>query len=124
MRRYLFRQLSREELLKREGHRFEGVIKDAQEQQVTNKWKYTPDENGKLVRAKEVVPVITFDDHDGLQLQWIPNRRCRQRLTDALGYDTNGWIGRRVAVFLREAARENKQSGRGENALERFVEVL
>jgi hypothetical protein len=124
MRRYLFRQLTQAELVRREGHRFEGVITRVQPQQVTNKWKYTADANGKLLRATEVVPVITFDDCDGVQLQWMPNIRCRRALVDALGPETDGWIGRRVAVYLDSVSRTNKRTGGEESSLERFVEVL
>jgi hypothetical protein len=120
MRRFLHRQLTNDELKTREGMRYEGAIMRIEHQRVTNRWRYTRNENDKLVRQESDVPVIMFDDG----WDWIPNLRARNVLTDTWGPDTDHWIGRRLAIYLRPAVRTEKASGRVEEKLEKFVEPL
>ncbi len=120
MRRFLHRQLTNDELKTREGRRYEGTIMRVEEQRVTNKWRYTRNEKGKLERLESDVPVIMFDDG----WDWIPNLRARDLLTEAWGPNTDAWAGRRLAVYLKPSARTAKDCGRLEETLEKFVEPL
>jgi hypothetical protein len=45
-------------------------------------------------------------------------------LTEAWGADTDRWIGRRMASYLKPFARPEKVSDRLEEKLEKFVEPL
>ena len=111
MNAFLHRNLTNEELTGREGWRYEGRIVRVEAQQVFNKYKLT---------KKEVVPVISFDDG----CQWIPNIGARRTLSAAWGSETDGWIGRRMRIFLKTVTRTEKVSGRLEEKLEKCVEPL
>jgi hypothetical protein len=108
---YLQRSLTNADLEKREGLSYEGRIARVVPQQVFNRWKYTRD---------EMVPVISFEDG----YQWIPNIGARRTLTAAWGADTDGWIGRRMRIYLKPIVRTEAVSGRAVEKWEKQVEVL
>jgi hypothetical protein len=111
MTRYLHRKLTNDELKTRDGWRYEGRILRVEEQRVFNKYKFT---------KEEIVPMISFEDG----WEWIPNIGARNALTEALGADTDRWIGRRLRVYLKAVTRTEKISGRAKEQWEKQVEVL
>ena len=111
MSAYLHRKLTNEELKARNGRRYQGRIVRVEAQQVFNQWKFT---------KEEIVPVIMFDDG----WEWIPNIGARRLLTKVWGSDTDGWIGRRIAISLQPVARTEKTPGRLVERLEKRVEPL
>jgi hypothetical protein len=95
----------------REGWCYEGSIVRVVPQQVFNRWKFTKD---------EIVPVISFADG----YQWIPNVGARRKLSEAWGWDTDLWLGRRLRIYLKTVVRTEKTSGRGIEKLEKDIEAL
>jgi len=108
---FLHHSLTNTVLLTREGWRYEGRILRVEAHRVFNQWKFT---------KEEIVPVISFDDG----WQWIPNIGARRVLTEAWGSETDGWIGRRMAIYLHPVARTELVSGRLVERLEKRVEPL
>jgi hypothetical protein len=107
MTAFLHRKITNAVLLARHEWRYEGRITRVEVQQVFNQWKYTKD---------ELVPVIMFEDG----YEWIPNLGARNDLTKAWGADTDFWIGRYVAIYLKKQVRIDKKSG---EAVEKLVKV-
>ena len=85
MGRFVRRMLNRAELMQMSGQ-YEGVIAEVVEEEVRNSYK----------RATEVVPMIRFEDGECV----IPNIGMRKTLIDALGTDTEAYVGVRVMVYL------------------------
>jgi hypothetical protein len=110
MNDYIPKLLTNAELLKREGWRYEGRVLRVEPDRVFNQWKL----------KKEDVPLIKFDDG----WSWIPHIGARRALTEAWGSRTDGWVGRRMAVYLQPVARTEKVSGRAEEKLEKRAEPL
>lgn len=111
MTAFLHRQLTNTELQTRDGMRYVGRIAQVEAHQVLNKWKFT---------REEIVPVIRFEDG----WEWIPNIGARRVLIEAWGSETDGWIGRRMAIYLHTATRTEKKSGRAVEKLEKLVKPL
>ena len=111
MTAFLKRSLTNAVLQALPGLRYEGRIVGVVPQRVFNKWKLT---------KEEIVPVIGF--HDGWE--WIPNLGARRELTNAWGPDTDLWVGRRMAVYLRSVTRTQQHSGRLVEKPEKCVELL
>ena len=111
MTTFLHRALTNAELLTREGRRYEGRILRVSADEVFNKFKFT---------REELVPVISFEDG----WDWIPNLSARQVLTHAWGAETDGWVSRRMAVYLVTVARTERGSGRQVEKLEKRAEPL
>lgn len=111
MNAFLKRLLTNSVLQSRPDCRYEGRIVGVVPQRVFNKWKLT---------KEEVVPVIGFEDG----WEWIPNLGARRLLTEVWGADTDRWLGRRLAVYLRPVARTQQASGRVVEKLEKCVEPL
>jgi len=110
MTEFLQRHLTNEVLLTREDARYEGRIARVERDRVFNKFKFT----------KEPAPVIHFEDG----WCWIPNIGARRTLTAAWGSETDDWIGRRMAVYLRVVLRTEQGSGRAVEKPEKQAEPL
>jgi hypothetical protein len=113
MAKFLRRSLTKDVLMALDGHRYVGRIERVVEQEVFNRFKFTKEER---------VPVIEFNDEYGTT--WIPNRRSIRDLMAALGSNSDSWVGRRIAVYLKAVARTQAGSGRSVERLEKFVEVF
>jgi len=111
MNRFLHHRLTNAKLMEFLEFRYEGRICNVVEEEVFNKFKLTKTER---------VPNIMFDDG----WEWIPNLAARRQLSEAWGPETDGWVGRRMAIFLRSVDRTEKKSGRLVEALEKNVEPL
>lgn len=111
MARFLRRSLTNGALERLEDRRYVGRIQRVVEQEVFNRFKFTKEER---------VPVIEFEDG----WNWIPNRRAIRDLMAAFGSNSDSWVGRRIAVYLKPCARTETGSGRGVEKLEKFVEPL
>lgn len=107
MTAFLHRQVTNEFLLAA-NRRYEGTVRDVVVDTVTNKWRYTTTDDGKVVPKTEVVPRIHFTDG----FEWIPNTRARRTLAEAWGTDTDHWRGRRLAIELVTVERTEKGTGR------------
>lgn len=110
MNDYIPKLLTNAELMKREGRRYEGRVLGVEGDRVFNQWRL----------KKEDVPLIRFEDG----WMWFPNIGARRVLTEAWGAETDGWIGRRMAIYLQSVVRTEKVSGRLVERLEKRVEPL
>jgi hypothetical protein len=108
---HLHRLLTNAALETRPNRRYEGRIRSVVEERVFNRFKYT---------KENIEPLITFEDG----WQWVPNTRARRVLTEAWGVETDGWIGRRMAVFLILVARTERASGRQVEKFEKHAEPV
>lgn len=108
MRRHLKRRMTNGDL-EQMGGSYEGVIVEVVLEKMRN----------PFTTKSEVNPVVSFED--GWRI--VPNIGMRRALTENLGPDTDGWIGRQIRVFLRPVQRR-APSGDGKQRLEKAVECL
>jgi hypothetical protein len=69
------------------GGEYEGVIASVTEEPIRN----------RFTAQRDYSPVVTFDAGHRL----IPNKCILQKLIGWFGSESDGWVGRRVRVFLR-----------------------
>jgi hypothetical protein len=96
MRRHLRRWLNDAEL-QRLGDRHEGTIASVTEEEIRNRFTAT----------RQFEPVITFED--GWRV--VPNISMRRALVEALGPETDSWIGRRIVVHRHAVDRTDEKTG-------------
>ncbi len=111
MTKFLRRRLLTNALLKQFPHfRFEGQIASVAVETVSNPWNL----------QKTAQPVLYFADGNA----WIPNEGAKRLLIDAWGEESEGWIGRWLAIYLVATPRTDRASGRLVEKLEKRVEPL
>ena len=94
MRKTLPQQITNDEL-KRRGGSYTGIVRDVV---VKNTWN-------KYTREKVEQPHITFTD--GYTL--VPNMGIRRALIAEFGYESDGWRGKEITVYLEKFT--SKSSG-------------
>ena len=109
MRRHLRSHFVTNADLEVKGGSFESIIAEVLEEEMQNRYR----------GQRELQPVIVFEDGKRL----VPNMGIRHELIEALGEESDGWIGRRIRVFLRPVPRKSGQ-GAATTRFEKAAEVL
>jgi hypothetical protein len=92
------------------GGEYEGVIASVSEERIRN----------RFTAQTQLEPVIAFED--GFRL--VPNLTMRRALAEALGDETDHWIGQRVRVWRRTTETVNRTTGEVRRVQVKTVELL